>query len=189
MKAGPVESSGATRISKSFARPGQLDVEYRGLEDSLWRDGYFRLISLSWPRFIGVLVTGYFGANLFFALAYWSVGPTGFEGMRSDTSWVQFEDAFFFSVQTLATIGYGRISPVSLLPNILVTIEALLGLFGLALMTGLLFARFAKPTARVVFSRNAIIATMDGVPSLVFRVANLRKNQIVEAKISVSALM
>ena len=181
--------TGATRISKSFSRPGRLDVEYRGLEESLRRDLYFKLIGMRWPGFMAVLITGYFGTNLLFALAYWWVGPAGFDGMRSESPWLQFEDAFFFSVQTLATIGYGRISPVALLPNILVTIEALLGLFGLAVMTGLLFARFAKPTARVVFSRNVLITEMDGTPSLVFRVANMRKNQIVEAKITVSALM
>jgi inward rectifier potassium channel len=96
-----------------------------------------------------------------------------------------FTDAFFFSVQTMATIGYGTMAPRSFTSNVLVSIEAMSGLTALAVVTGLVFARFSRPTARVRFSRVAVISPRDGVPSLMFRAVNQRSNRIVEAQIHV----
>lgn len=95
-------------------------------------------------------------------------------------------DCFFFSVQTVATIGYGRISPYGIWANILVTIEAFLGMLSLAVVTGLFYARFARPTARVIFSRHALITMHNQKKSLLFRTANARLNQIVEARLGVT---
>ena len=92
---------------------------------------------------------------------------------------------FFFSVQTMATIGYGKMEPVTLFSNILVSIEALTGLLALALMTGLVFSKFSRPTARVRFTRYVVIGPRDGVNSLMIRAANMRANRIVEAIIHV----
>jgi inward rectifier potassium channel len=97
-------------------------------------------------------------------------------------------DAFFFSVQTMATIGYGSMYPSTDYANLLVSIEALVGLLGVAMGTGLMFARFSRPTARVLFSGVAVIAPHNGVPALMLRVANERRNQILEAQIGVSLL-
>jgi inward rectifier potassium channel len=99
-----------------------------------------------------------------------------------------FMDAFFFSVQTMATIGYGDMHPATVYTNFLVTIEVLLGMTGLALSTGLVFARFSRPTARVMFSNVAVVVDHDGVPSLMFRAANQRSNQILEAEVAVMLL-
>jgi inward rectifier potassium channel len=119
----------------------------------------------------------YLGANVAFALGYLSIGD-GIEEARPGS----FSDAFFFSVQTMATIGYGKMAPRGLAANLLVTLEALVGLLGLALVTGLVFAKFSRPTARVLFSRHAVITRFDGTPSLLFRMANERGNQIAEAQ-------
>ncbi len=119
----------------------------------------------------------YLGANLLFASGYLAIGD-GIEEARPGN----FADAFFFSVQTMATIGYGKMAPRGIAANLLVTGEALVGLLGLALVTGLVFAKFSRPTARVIFSRNAVITTFDGVPSLLVRMANERGNQIAEAQ-------
>ena len=98
----------------------------------------------------------------------------------------RFEEAFFFSVQTLATIGYGKLSPAGHLANILVTLEALLGLLGFALATGILFARFSRPQARILFSETAVVAPYRGSTGLMFRVANERTSQLMEVEATVT---
>lgn len=94
-----------------------------------------------------------------------------------------FLDAFFFSVQTMATIGYGAVYPRTLYANIIVTTEVLVGLLGFAMATGLMFAKFSRPTARVLFSSVATVAPFNGMATLMFRVANERRNQILEAQV------
>src|SRR6202140_3642720 len=150
------------------------EVSGRALEDL-----YHYLLTASWPMLI-VLITGFFFlANLLFALGYYWDG--GIENTHSGS----FADMFFFSVQTMATIGYGKMEPVTLFSNILVSIEALTGLRALALITGLVFSKFSRPTARVRFSRYVVIGPRDGVHSLAIRAANLRANRIVEADMHV----
>jgi inward rectifier potassium channel len=97
-------------------------------------------------------------------------------------------DMFFFSVQTMATIGYGAMYPKTLYANILVALEAPIGLLGVAMATGLMYGRFSRPTARVIFSNVALIAPYDGKPMLMFRAANKRGNQILEARLWVTLI-
>jgi inward rectifier potassium channel len=108
----------------------------------------------------------------------------GVEGVRAGN----FEDCFFFSVQTLATIGYGKMVPISRAAHIVVTLEAFTGVIVTAVTTGILFAKFSRPTARVLFSRVCVIAPYEGKPTLMFRIANERSNRIVQASVKVSAL-
>lgn len=137
----------------------------------------------SWVKFFALIVGGYFAVNIAFALAYLA-GGDGIENARPGS----FADTFFFSVQTMATIGYGAMYPKTAYANLLVTLEALLGLLGVAMATGLMFARFSRPTARVLFSQVAVICLYNGVPTLMFRAANQRHHKIVEAQIRVSLL-
>jgi inward rectifier potassium channel len=148
-----------------------------GLRTSPLRDVYHSLLTTTWAQFFGLVLATYLGANLIFAMGYLAIGD-GIEEARPGN----FSDAFFFSVQTMATIGYGKMAPRGLSANLLVTLEALVGLLGLALVTGLVFAKFSRPTARVIFSRNVVITRFDGVPSLLVRLANERGNQIAEAQ-------
>ncbi len=148
-----------------------------GLRTTPLRDVYHSLLTTTWAQFFGLVLVTYLGANLLFATGYLAIGD-GIEEARPGN----FSDAFFFSVQTMATIGYGKMAPRGLPANLLVTLEALVGLLGLALVTGLVFAKFSRPTARVIFSRNVVIANFDGVPSLLVRMANERGNQIAEAQ-------
>ncbi len=141
---------------------------------------YHELLVSSWPRLVGLLVLLYFAVNAVFAVAYLATG-NGIEGARPGS----FVDAFFFSVQTFATIGYGKMVPRTFGANLLVAVEALVGLLGLAMVTGLVFAKFSRPTAHVLFSRVAVVSQRDGVPSLMFRVANARGDNIVEATMHV----
>lgn len=146
-------------------------------------DLYHSLLTIGWIGFFGLLALGYVLFNLGFALLYLLAG-NGIANARPGA----FADAFFFSVQTMATIGYGQMYPQSFLANLLVSVEVLLGISGLALATGLILARFSRPTARVIFSDVAVVAAYDGVPTLMFRAANQRRNQIIEAQVSVSLL-
>lgn len=146
-----------------------------------WGDLYHLLLRISWPGFLGIVVVAYLITNTCFALAYLA-GGDGLANAKPGS----FLDAFFFSVQTMASIGYGAVYPKTLYTNFLVTIEALVGLIELAMTTGLIFARFSIPTARVMFSRVVVIAPFNGVPTLMFRAANQRHNQILEAQLRVS---
>ncbi len=155
------------------------DSPIRGAPTRALDDLYHYLVTASWPALIGIIALAFLIANLVFAVGYYLDG--GVENAR----YRSFADMFFFSVQTMATIGYGKLVPVTLFSNILVSIEALIGLLALALMTGLVFAKFSRPTARVRFSRYVVVGPRDGTTSLMIRMANMRANRIVEANIHV----
>ena len=139
-------------------------------------DLYHYLLTASWPALVGIIAVIFVAGNLVFAVGYYLDG--GIENVHSGS----FSDMFFFSVQTMATIGYGKMEPITYFSNILVSVEALIGLMGLAVMTGLVFSKFSRPTARVRFTRYAVVSPRDGVPSLMFRMANMRANRILEAQ-------
>lgn len=145
-----------------------------------WRDPYHWMITLSWPMFLLFVGGVYVAVNGVFALAYW-VQPNSIGGSTHS-----FIDAFFFSIQTLSSIGYGVFVPNTLYAHVLVAIQAWMGLLIFALVTGLMFARFSLPTARVVFSHVAVVCPFNGLPTLMFRVANRRDNRILEAQVRVS---
>jgi inward rectifier potassium channel len=147
-------------------------------KSAFWRDLYYLLLTMSWLQFLGLAIALYLVSNLLFAVAY-VLGGESIANARPGS----IVDAFFFSIQTMATIGYGAMYPKTFYANWLVAIEALIGLLGVAMITGLMFARFSRPSARVVFSRVAIVMPYDGVPTLMFRTANKRGNQILEARL------
>jgi len=147
--------------------------------DGYFDDFYHQLMTSSWPRLLLEVIAAFIVVNGLFAVGYLIVG--GIDHAHPGS----FDDAFFFSVQTMATIGYGTMAPASLLANLLTSAEALTGLLALAVVTGLVFSKFSRPTARVRFTRNAVISVRDGVPSLMFRMANVRANEIVDAQVHV----
>jgi inward rectifier potassium channel len=175
-----VTSSGPQHVERILDRDGRITVVQTGARNGYLGDLYHLLLVSSWPRLFALLVIVYVVTNAFFALGY-LVGGNSFEGAQPGS----FADAFFFSVQTMATIGYGHWYPKTLWAHALVTVETLTGLVGVAMVAGLTFAKFSRPTARVLFSRVAVVVTRDGVPSLMFRTANQRGNQIVEARLHV----
>ncbi len=167
--------------SRAYPRLGNASVSYVGLPRDAWRDGYHVLLTLPTWAFLVVMGAAFLLANTVFGLLY-MLNPGGVTNARPGN----FQDAFFFSVQTMGTLGYGVMSPKSLYANLLATSETFVGLFNLGIATGLLFARISRPTARIMFSDRAVVSSQDGVPTLMFRAANQRRNLVVEAEISVT---
>jgi inward rectifier potassium channel len=163
-------------------KDGTFNVDRKGL--SFWSSLsiYHWLLTISWTKFFALICLFYLFVNLIFAEAYYLCGPGAITRSGNHSP---FFNSFFFSVQTLATIGYGKITPESLSANVLVTLESLVGLLGFALAAGLLFARFSRPSAQIIFSRVAVIAPYRGITAFEFRIANERKNQIIELEAKV----
>jgi inward rectifier potassium channel len=163
-------------------KDGSFNVHRRG---TTWRDyhPYLHLINMSWPAFLGVLFLGYILVNTLFALAYCAIGTDQLQGAEAATRFGRFLNAFFFSSHTLSTVGYGNIAPRGVAANLLAAFEALLGVLGFALATGLLFGRVSRPSARIGFSPNVLITPYQDVTSLQFRVVNLRRNSLMELEV------
>lgn len=154
-----------------------------GYRYPVWQDVYHILLTVRWSTFLASILLIYSAINLIFAGFYmWG------EGNIAETRHGSFADAFYFSVQTMATIGYGKMHPQTDFANILVTMEAMIGTTSLALASALMFARLARPTARVLFSKVAVVSAYEGTPALMFRLVNKRHNQIIDAHISVTLL-
>lgn len=174
---GSVVSRESTR--RLLNRDGTFNVRRKGLGFFSSLSVYHFLLNVSWPRFLGLTAALYIGLNTLFALGYGALGPGALAG--GDGSAVTgFGSAFFFSVHTLATIGFGHIVPGTVGADVLVTVESLLRLLSFGLAAGLIFARFSRPTARIIFSDRAVIAPYRDITALEFRVVNSRSNEIVE---------
>lgn len=161
-------------------RDGSFNVAREGMSPLAAFSLYHALLRISWPRFFGVVTVGYFIANSIFAVAYLLCGAGALAVPENLRIGSRFWEAFFFSVHTMATIGYGNITPVGVAANLIVTFEALFGLLGFALVTGILFSRFSRPTAKIIFSHQAIIAPYRGITAFEFRITNGRCNEIIE---------
>jgi inward rectifier potassium channel len=153
----------------------------KGQDAGRFIDFYHGVLTASWPGFVLRLGALFLTINLVFAILY-VIDRGGISNARPGS----FADAFFFSVQTLGTLGYGVMAPRTLYTNILVTAESFAGILIIALFAGMIFARFSRPFARVVFSKNAVVTTFDGVLTLMFRAANQRGNFILDASATVS---
>lgn len=166
-------------------RDGSLNVVRSGLGLLEAIVPYHHFLTMTWPRFLTLVVALYFVINLAFALLYVSSGRDALVGSGAEMLGGRFSQAFYFSVQTFATIGYGQIAPNGFAANFLVTIEALVGLMYQALATGLLFARFSRPAVSMVFSDRAIIAPYNDGLAFEFRVANRRRTQVMNLEAQV----
>lgn len=164
---------------------GGRRIKAIGLERAWHKDLYHFVLAQTWPRFFLLTAVTFIASNLVFATLYWIAPPGSVSNSRPGS----FEDAFYFSVQTLATIGYGGMIPVTRYAHIVVTCEAFVGVLAVALITGITFTRFARPSVRVLFSNKVVISPRNGVPHLMFRMANWRRNRIVEARLGITLLV
>ena len=165
----------------SFLRQSRRDVIVLGRDRLGWSDLYHRVLTMPLWGLLALLAAVYIVANVIFAGLY-ILQPDAITGAKSHS----FADAFFFSVQTMGTVGYGVMTPKTTYANLLVTGETFCNLVIAALFTGLIFTRVSRPTARVMFSKVAVVTNYEGVPTLMFRAANQRGNQILEAEVTVS---
>lgn len=166
-------------------RDGSMNVVRSGLGVLESVAPYHHLLTTTWPVFLGLVVASYFAINVVFGVLYVLCGPQALVGAGAEMLGGRFSRAFYFSVQTFATIGYGQVAPNGFAPNFLVTIEALVGLMFQALATGLLFARFSRPAVEIAFSDNAIVAPYNGGRALEFRVANRKRTQVINLEAQV----
>ena len=166
-------------------RDGTFNVRREGL--GYWEalSTYHYFLTISWPKFLGYVAGAYVVLNAIFAAAFVACGAGALTGFSNESATERFTRAFFFSVHTLATIGYGNIVPVTFAANALVAFESLVGLLGFAIIAGIMFARFARPRAEVAFSEVAVIAPYRGRSALMFRIVNKKRNEIVEMEAKV----
>jgi inward rectifier potassium channel len=164
---------------------GRSNVRKRGLSYLEKLQFYHSLTQMSWTKFNLIVVASYIFMNLFFAGLYELIGVQNLAGVTGTNSVEKFEDAFFFSAQTLTTLGYGRINPTGNLASTVAAIESMVGLLGFALATGLLYGRFSRPRSRLVYSRNALIAPYQGINGLMFRFASKSHSELLDAEVNV----
>ncbi|MCU1278690.1 MAG: Kef-type transport system, putative NAD-binding component [bacterium] len=160
--------------------PGEEEIEVVGGKRGLWRDLYHFFLRAPWWVDLLLLSTVFVLVNLLFATAYWSAG-----GIKDAHT---FLDHFFFSVETMGTIGYGNMYPTTRATHAIMTVEALTQIFLIAVTTGLVFAKFSIPRARVRFSEHPTIGPYDGAPTLQFRIGNERDSRLLEAVVRVVVL-
>ncbi len=174
----------ALDYARKQRRQQLADTVRKGTPSEMRHDVYFFFMNASWPMVVLSLMSVFLVVNVFFAALY-MLQPDSVSNVRPDS----FSDAFFFSVQTISTIGYGAMAPQTLYGEVVMTIEAAVGILGVALATGMMFAKVSRPRAAVLFSRNMVLTQRHGVPTLMFRVGNARGNEVVDATISVTIVM
>lgn len=178
-------SSAKGKSTRFVNNDGSFNVNRTGLAFFQNLHIYHSLIEMSWLKFALLTLAFYTVINCIFAILYVLVGVQHLMGIIGTTAVEKFWEAFFFSAQTLTTVGYGRISPVGYLTSMIAAIESMIGLMGFAIITGILYGKFSRPNAKIMFSKNAIIAPYKDINALEFRIVNQRKNQLIEVETQV----
>jgi inward rectifier potassium channel len=176
---------GGANERRLIERDGRFTARRDGFSKLSYLNGYHAMLTTSWPKFLGVLTLVYLSLNALFASLFLLCGPDALAGMSAESMGGPFLRAFFFSIDTFATIGYGNIYAVGALANWLVTVESVVNILAIALLTGLVFARFARPVAVLLFSEMAVIAPYQGKTGFMFRITNARSNQLMELEAKV----
>jgi inward rectifier potassium channel len=167
-------------------KDGSPNVKRIGLPFFNTANNYHMLITMSWTKFWLLVLSGYSIVNIIFAVVYISLGTDSLNGTLGNTSFDHFMNAFFFSAQTLSTVGYGHIYPKGIWANSAAALESMMGLLAFALATGLLYGRFSRPSARIVYSKNLLVAPyLENSKGIMFRLANFRRNILIDLQIEI----
>ncbi len=172
----------ATRLVN---RDGNFNIKRTGQQFHDWLNLYNRLIVMSWTRFGIMIFLIFLAVNLIFASLYYLIGTNHLMGIIATNPLEHFAESFFFSVQTLTTVGYGRISPIGFWASLLASVESLMGLLAFALATGLLYGKFSRPVAHIQYSTIALIAPYLEAKAFMFRIINQRSHQLIEVSTEV----
>lgn len=171
---------------RALNKDGTFNVVKKNVSFFERLNSFHSLVSMSWFRFFLIIAMVYLMINLVFALIYLAVGLEHLTGIDGESLPEQFMEAFFFSAQTITTLGYGRVAPVGILANIVAATESMLGLLTFALATGLMYGRFSKPTATIKYSNLAVMGPYQDINAFMFRVVNPKKNQLVEVEVTLT---
>ena len=176
----------AERGGRFINKDGTFNVKRKGAPFAATFSPFHYFITISWFRVLTIILTGYFAINTFFAVLYYWTGIEKLGGVDGETKVEKFLDAFFFSCQTFTTVGYGRINPLGITANFISSLESLTGLLSFAIVTGILYGRFARPNASIIFSDNGIIAPYGDITAFEFKLANARTNQLIDVQVQVA---
>jgi inward rectifier potassium channel len=163
-------------------RNGRSNVKRKGLPFPQEFSFYHSLITMPWWKFNIVVAVSYLSVNLFFAVLYYYIDIANINGMVARNNFERFMEAFFFSTQSLTTVGYGRLNPVGLVDSTIAAFESMTGLLGFALATGLLYGRFSRPVARLLFSESALLAPYRDMQGFMVRFANKKAHDLIEVE-------
>jgi inward rectifier potassium channel len=163
-------------LGRRIVKVGTRQVITEGIVRPIFHDLFHHFMTVSWPRLFATLATFFLVFDLLFGFLYYLV-----PGCIANLNPPGFAGDFFFSVETLATVGYGEMHPETFYGHVVAMIEIFVGLMSLALITGLMFARFSRPQARFLFTRNGVVRPIAGKPTLIFRTANERQNIVQDA--------
>jgi inward rectifier potassium channel len=181
-----IGAKAAESRARLLNRDGSFNIRRKGQRFLEWFSGYHYLISLPWWKFNLILLVAYIVINAFFGAIYLIIGTDGLAGIEGHSMIGLYLQTFFFSTQTFTTVGFGRIAPVGTGANITASLESLAGLLSFAFATGLLYGRFSRPVAKIIFSQNALIAPYENKTAFMFRSSNQRVNQLIDVNATVT---
>ncbi len=166
-------------------KDGSSNLRRKGLPFFKPHEAYNSLIYMSWTKFWIIILSVYLLINTLFASIYFGLGKQALAGSRATNTFEQFFDGFFFSAQTISTVGYGHLSPSGMLTSSVAAFESLLGLLAFAMATGLLYGRFSRPSSRMVYSDNILVSPYKTGKAFMLRLANFRSNQLIDLEVEV----
>lgn len=172
-----------TTAGRMMNADGSFNVERQTL--GVWDNTYFHLVTMPWAYFFPLVLLFYLLVNLIFTAIYLLIGTDQLMGLPAGTWWDNWMHVYFFSTQTLTTVGYGHISPMGLGANLVASLESFTGLLSFALISGLLYGRFSRPKAKIVFSENLLVAPYRENRGLMFRMGNAQKSELIESEVQV----
>lgn len=177
------------KSSVRFIKNGTINVQRTGLGGLNNIDIYHWLISATKTQLTIAICIWYILINLLFGAVYYLIGPQYFGGLDANTESEKFINLFFFSAQTITTLGYGHIYPIGNTASTAASIESLMGLLSFAIATGIIFGRFSRPRADILYSRNILITPYQGITGLMFRITNKKQYELIESEASVTMTM
>ncbi|MEH6405939.1 MAG: ion channel [Leeuwenhoekiella sp.] len=171
-------------VYRAVNKDGSFNIKKNNLPLVEKINFFHNLVSMSWIRFFAVIILSYTALNILFACMYTLIGLEHLTGINATSTFDKFMEAFFFSAQTITTLGYGRVAPIGFLANVVAAAESMLGLLAFALATGMVYGRFSKPAAKIKYSNNSVIAPYQDINGLMFRVVNPHGNQLLEVEVT-----